>query len=291
VRTLSDEQLAELARPPRAGLEEARRSGESARVEESVAQHDRVFRGVVEGYMAWAACTIQYVAMHHGVEGTTVMARATRALMARHPERTGPDEPDEPTVGSGAADNVLASFDAASDVWRRRHDVGRDWVSALLSAVYRTYGVDELEAALVHAGEQTLLHWMEKEVQRTPEARIAGAARMMHGHFTTFELCEDDEKYTIVQDPCGSCTRQILSGAYGAPLELAVVEEAHTVTWGRGGMPIYRTHVPVMHDKLGRERLGFPLPVVRCPAGLGTGPCRVAYYKDPRHPDALLAPP
>jgi hypothetical protein len=109
---------------------------------------------------------------------------------------------------------------------------------------------------------------------------------MLHGHFTRFTLQEDESKFTIVQDPCGSCTRQILQGRYEPPVSLAVVKERHLVTQGRGDTPVYRAHIPVMHQSLPRDQLGVPWPVNLCPPGMGTGPCRILLYKDPRDPAA-----
>jgi hypothetical protein len=94
-------------------------------------------------------------------------------------------------------------------------------------------------------------------------------------------ISEDDEKFTLTQDPCGTCSRQIEQGRYGAPLDLAVVRERHATTWFRGDTPIYRAHVPLWHIALAGELVGVPWPVNRCPAGLGTGPCDVLLYKDP----------
>jgi hypothetical protein len=44
--------------------------------------------------------------------------------------------------------------------------------------------------------------------------------------------------------------------------------------------------VPVWHVSLAREVVGVPWPVNQCPAGLGTGPCKVLLYKDPFDPRA-----
>jgi hypothetical protein len=109
---------------------------------------------------------------------------------------------------------------------------------------------------------------------------------MLHGHFTAFHVTEDDEKFVIHQDPCGTCTRQIRDGFYEPPVDLAVVHERHPVTGGRGDTPIYRTHVPVLHVLMPRERIGVPWPLPMCPTDMGTGPCRSLMYKDPRDPRA-----
>jgi hypothetical protein len=49
---------------------------------------------------------------------------------------------------------------------------------------------------------------------------------------------------------------------------------------------VYRTHIPVMHVLLPRERIGVPWPLPMCPAGAGTGPCPSHIFKDPLDPRA-----
>ena len=63
--------------------------------------------------------------------------------------------------------------------------------------------------------------------------------------------------------------------------DIAIVREACPLSFGDGGVPVYRTHVAVFHYLLPMERGGVPWPVIRCPRQLGTGPCRVLLYKDP----------
>ena len=121
--------------------------------------------------------------------------------------------------------------------------------------------------------------------------RLPTWVRMLQGHWSDLRITEDDEKITITQDPCGTCSRQIEQGRYDGDLELAVVDEVADATWHRGATPIYRVHVPVWHVVLAGERTGVPWPVNQCPAGLGTGPCPVLLYKDPFDPRAHAAVP
>jgi hypothetical protein len=151
-----------------------------------------------------------------------------------------------------------------------------------LSHLYREYGVDALEGALRVLGDETLVKWMVDELEMPLDKRIRLSAIMTHAHSSLFTITEDEEKFTIVQNVCGTCARQVRDGRYGPPLDLAIVTEEHPVTWGRGNVPIYRTHVPVMHWLMPRERFGFPLPVVECPYGVDTGPCPSQIYKDAR---------
>jgi hypothetical protein len=193
--------------------------------------------------------------------------------------RHGVAAPD--AAPAAPAEPDLTSFDALEERRRRSHDLYHDWVTALLSHVYRRYGVDELEACLRHAGERTLLRWMPRDLANPPEARVRRWAGMLLGNFAQIRIDEDEQKFAITQQRCGSCGRQLEASSYGPEPGFAIVEEPHAISFGRGGVPVYRTHVAVMHYLMPIERTGVPWPVIECPAGQAAGPCRLLLYKDP----------
>ncbi len=137
--------------------------------------------------------------------------------------------------------------------------------------MYREHGDAVLEACFRLAGERTLLRAMPRDLERDPVSRVRRWARMGHWNFAAVRVEEDDGAFTIVQDPCGTCARQLRDGLYGPPLDLAVVAER--------GVPVYRDHVRVMHWDMPTERIGRPWPRVECPAGMGAGPCRIVLEK------------
>ena len=294
-RLFTDDELIALARPPAAELDRLLRTGATDGVGAFATSIQRSWQGAIVGYHDWIAHTQAYLFERHGAPALSRLVPLTGRLLAIHPDRDLAGGGEDPSAvpealadlaAAGDVDGVISRFGRWQDEQRRVHDLLRDWVSVLLSHVYERYGVDELESAIRYAGERTLLAWMPSDIARPPAKRLTSWARMLHGHFTSFSLEEDDRKFTIVQDPCGSCTRQILQGRYDPPISLAVVRQPHLVSWGRGDTPIYRAHVPVMHQLLPAQAIGVPWPVNLCPAGLGTGPCRILLYKDPLDADA-----
>ncbi len=257
VRLLTDDELAALARPP---------VGEAA---------ERGWQRGIDGYAVWRELTDAYLTDAIGSEaGVAADAAFATAYDGWTPWPTGDRGDDERTAVE------------PSDVARRyrdEHDRGLDAVCAQITHVYRTHGVDVLERSMRAVGEQTLLAWMPKDIERPPEVRIRTWAAMLHGNFAEFTIAEDDERFVITQDPCGSCGRQLECGAFPGPLDHATVSEVHPITFDRGDVPIYRTHVAVMHFLMPTERIGVPWPVVTCPRGSVAGPCRITLYKDPRN--------
>jgi hypothetical protein len=44
---------------------------------------------------------------------------------------------------------------------------------------------------------------------------------------------------------------------------------------------VYRTHVPLFHRIVPMERAGEEWPEIRCPVGMGAGPCTIRITKAP----------
>lgn len=302
-RLFTDEQLAALSRTPHEQVRDAIATGDDSMVRPLVTSLERSFVGTVEGTRNWVTHTLAYVARERPVDELVRLVGATQRFFALLPDpagsgASGDDARDERVAdliadlaARGDTDMALARFDAMELRWLRLQDLYRDWLSTLLSTIYRSMGIDVLEAVLRDSAERTILAWMPTDRARAPEKRLPSWARMLQGHFSVLRITEDDEKFTLTQDPCGTCSRQIDQGRYGPPLDLAVVEERHTTTWFRGHTPIYRAHVPLWHIALAGELVGAPWPVNRCPAGLGTGACDVLLYKDPDDPRAAAQVP
>jgi hypothetical protein len=293
-RLFTDEELELLARSPRRQVEDALETGSSERVQSVAASLERSFAGTVEGTSNWITYTFGFASQSDDPALLGGLIEATRNFFAVFPDPSAPIGTARGSVApliaqlckDAAPELALARFDAMEDRWRRAQDALRDWLSVLLSRIYRESGIDTLELALRYTAERTLFSWMPTDMERPPKKRLPSWARMLQGHFSPLRIEEDEEKFTLVQDPCGTCTRQIQQGRYAAPLDLAIIEERHATTWFRGNTPVYRSHVPLWHVTLAQELVGVPWPVNRCPAGLGTGPCEVLLFKDPRNPAA-----
>ncbi len=286
-RLLSDDELQALSAPPRAQVAAAIEAGDHERAVTLVREFSRGFRDFIVGFDSWMAAIQEWLARPTadggggGFEALTAAA-SVEWEVARHAARLGITD-DDWTVWSDppAPEADLEMFIRVENSMRRLHDLGRDRVALTLSQVYRHHGVEALERCLRHAADLTILRAMARDIQRDPVARVRRWIRTGLYNFTSVSVEESDEAFTIVQDPCGTCGRQLLDGMYGPPLNLAVVAEPCAITWGRGTTPIYRSHVPLMHSVMPIERIGVPWPLLLCPEGMTAGPCRIVLNKDP----------
>jgi hypothetical protein len=246
----------------------------------------------VEGLQGWTALVRDYLLSQGVIEAdATAMTMNPGKEASNAAEVVGPlaataSDALRKLVQGGdslAAIEAYLGFEAAL---RRQHSDACDTVALALSEVYRVRGIDDLEGCLRFQAEQTLLKWMPTDISRPPRVRALTWLALLRGNFAEVTLREYSDHLELVQDPCGTCGRQVADGTYVTCGKMAIVTERHPITWGRGGVPIYRTHVAVLHFILPLERLGVPWPVFACPADLANEPCRVLIFKDPYDPAA-----
>lgn len=294
-RHYSDAELAAMARSPREQFAEAVHDA-ALDVDATLAVFARLvrsFRNFIDGFSAFAAGIGEHVRETHGFAAASALdvalfTHGLRELAVRDIDpATVADLFDDASVADALrsrlalhdVDGALAVYDAFERRVRDLHDLGVGRVGALLSHVYRTFGVDDLEACIRRCGDRSLLQWMPHDLERPAHARVGQWARMMSGNFASITVEETDDAFVITQDPCGTCARQVLDGCYEPPIDLAVVREKHRITWDRGDVPVYRTHVAVMHDLMPLERIGVRWPEITCPQGVTGGPCTVVLRK------------
>ncbi len=264
---------------------------EAIRVLEKILARYRQFH---ELYHGWTASLHSFLAERYGHEVASrltalddVLARSGEAgldLEALVAFRDDPARAIRERLDAGDTAGVRTRFDAIEAGARGLHDFYRDAVSTVLSRIYREFGVEALAASLRASSEKDWMPWMLEEIESDPKTRLVEWAELLAvGNFGSIAIEEDDEKFVIVQSPCGSCGRQHRGGRYDAPWNLAVVQEKHPITYGTGGTTVYRAHIPMMHSIMPRERIGAPWPLIRCPRQKG-GSCRIHLYKDPRQP-------
>lgn len=294
-RYFTDAELAELAVLPAEQFSRDVNSGDTAEALATFDRLERAYRNFVDGFDAFAAAVHEWVAQNHGFEALTELCRAERVTMMTDATRRGLTSEHlndvreagrwratvEAQLGVGDKKAALATFEKLENSMRVVHDNACVRAVASLTYVYRQWSTGGLEAAIRHAGERTLLNFMPHDLKRPAHERIKQWSRMMLGNFAHITVAEHDDRFEITQDPCGTCTRQVIDGCYEAPVDLAVVDEKCALTFFQGDMPVYRTHVAVMHYLQPIERSGVPWPAIECPAGVSAGPCRITFYKDP----------
>jgi len=190
----------------------------------------------------------------------------------------------EGLIDAGDTAGVLRLYREIEVACHAAFDLRRDWITHTASFVYREHGVDGLERSMRYVWNEG--GWwreaMRQDLERSPRERARYWADLdVFGFFSTIRLTEDDEKI-VSSRICGSCGLQQRDGRYEPPWNFAVVEERNPMTWMLGRMPVYRSHIALVHGIMPIETTGMPWPAVEC-SNLAGGRCTYTIYKDPRH--------
>ncbi len=160
------------------------------------------------------------------------------------------------------------------------HDLYLDWITATLTFIYQRYGDQTLHDAL-HVGVAswtTPLVDAYKGKEAKHRARLlAGALR---GHLQPLRVSEDDEKITIMMQPCGSGARFVQQGKYDPPTNYAKVKKSQPMTFGRKDFPVYCAHC-FFSNIIPFEISRVPIFQVIPAETIGEQPCQFHIYKDP----------
>jgi hypothetical protein len=271
-------------------------AGEAQRVFDHVIDLYRQFHDLYHGWVPSLIVYLNDTYGHDVAKGFShiedVLAHSARVGMNLESIRIMQTEPEKAFAQKLEDGDFFGAYEFYLHVergCRDLHDFYRDYVSTMLSHVYREYGVDALADCLRASSEKDWMPWMMDEIDTDPRERLIVWADLLGvANFGNITIEEQDDRFVVLQNPCGSCGRQHRGGRYDEPWGLAVVQEKdHPLTYGQGGCSVYRAHIPMMHYIMPVERIGAPWPLVQCPRNKA-GQCKVTLYKDPRQkaPDA-----
>lgn len=182
----------------------------------------------------------------------------------------------------------LAELDGVREDWRQLHDRSADVMAGLLTYVTRRFGEAELETCYRAIIEPYLQErYMVFDVTKTPyedtiDRNLYISLEAMRGHLVgqgrrgDIELVEEDDRWVLRFDPCGSGGR-ILRGDEEegtgsrvlAPYEFGVIENAYDWTWNETGVCHYCAHCNLVLSKIPAERWGHPVRTVDPPLWRG----------------------
>ena len=291
-RIFTQAELDIMCRPPRDQLMAVLASGDKAAAKARYAELEDAFRAFHEIYYRWVALEQAFLYENYGHEGlfkaasiNPIVVHAMRLEMTAdellQSDKSAKEEMSA-LIDTAGIEVVMRRYNELERGFRNLHDLYREWLSLLLSHVYREYGVDALERCLRHSSDARWMPWMLEDVTHDVRQRLREWVALLLGNFASIRLEEDDEKFILHQDPCGSCGRQIRQGCHAPPVNLAIVKEKHPITFMEGNVTVYQAHLAVMHTIMPIEHIGAPWPAIRCPAGASGGPCQIVLFKNAR---------
>ena len=153
----------------------------------------------------------------------------------------------------------------------------QSWLVETLKFIGDNMGEETLYECLRNSGEAFLRERYEKVPLLPPEERLQFCAESQRGD-GDITIIEDEEKYTINLEPCGSGGRLRLAEISGR-VQLGRTLKAYPWSWGQVNVPYWCCHCCVMNEILPIEWNGFPVRVTEY-SDNAHGSCRVLIYKD-----------
>jgi hypothetical protein len=209
-------------------------------------------------------------------------------------------------LACGREDSVeaLAAMSTAHSNWLTLHDHDVDHIYGLMNEVVRRWGEETMRDVWEHmvgglfTSRYAKFDASQYSWEESLPTNLYLAMEAMRGHLVgpgrrgNFEFEEDDDRYTVRFDPCGS-GGHIVRGDQEVrhtpprmepPYNWAVLEEEHDFGWNKKGVCLYCTNCCVVMQMKPIDAFGYPVRVVEPPTypDRKDAKCTWHIYKDPR---------
>jgi hypothetical protein len=197
-------------------------------------------------------------------------------------------------IREGKTEEALEFVDYVQHEGKWLHDLYADWAYIDLDYIAKTYGEEEIPKMLRYAREQLMKTAYKGQGEVTIMDNIALFAEGMRAHRCgpgesgNIKIWEEEDRYVMEFDPCGSGGRQRRSGELdqipprmGEPFNWGVTQKPWDWAWKKEGVPYYCLHCSVWHEVMMIERLGFAAKITEYNDD-HNAPCKWFFYKDPK---------
>ena len=204
-------------------------------------------------------------------------------------------------------EKALENLELMKETWRQTHDRDVDHTYGLMSEIQDRFGsqgiVDMFQKLLL-----PLFSWRYQkfDIDKHPwdealETLMLVACEAMRGHLVgpertgDFELIEEDDKFIVRFDPCGSGHRTVRGDwiedtppRMEEPYNWGVSQEEAPWNHYQKGVCLYCAHCIVLMEEMPIDRFGYPVRVIDPPVYPDTDrdpenrqKCQWTMYKDP----------
>lgn len=175
-------------------------------------------------------------------------------------------------IQAGRFDEALEFLDYASSVAPPVQDLIIGLVNTFITHI-ASFGEEEVERAWRQAFGPITTGWVHV-TPSTMELLQRLAEDHRDGHYSNFKVVEEQDRYVVTLDPCGT------GGRLKRKKDIAVTKQAYPWSWGKSGVPYYCTHCCLGWEIIPIEERGYPICIVQC-ADKPEEPCYRYFYKKP----------
>ncbi|MBI4303575.1 MAG: hypothetical protein HY665_04490 [Chloroflexi bacterium] len=198
----------------------------------------------------------------------------------------------EEAIDAGDKDRAKKLVRRFNDIALANQDMYVKWVTSDLSFIGRNFGDKAVEDAL-RAFFTPFMKEGARVFQGTDEdgirLKLKALLTALKNHLVPVRITEDDEKFVLEMQPCGTGGRLINSKGYEDNYNLLKIKKPQAMTCGQADFPAYCAHGPVV-AMVTTEMTGAPFFFEEPSTDLGKVPCKFYLYKNPMDaPEALYA--
>ena len=198
-------------------------------------------------------------------------------------------------IKAGDKETALKLTDYVQLEGKGLHDLYCDWSWAFLTWIADNCGEEKLPEALRYCREKTAPAFYDQlKGLKTVKQLVQWYVEQMRAHRSgpgetgTVKVSEDNEKYTIEFDPCGSGGRMRRTGEVdktlprtGPPFDFGKTKKEYPWSWFKKDVPYYCLHCSVWHEVMAIEATGRPVKITEYDPD-PNAPCKFVFYKDPK---------
>jgi hypothetical protein len=191
-------------------------------------------------------------------------------------------------------EKILEFIDYVQHEFKGLHDSYCDWAYADLDYVAKTFGEEEIPKMLRYARKVLSQTAYKGQGSISVIDNIRNFAEVMRAHRCgpkesgNIKIWEEEDRYVIEFDPCGSGGRQRRLGEIdgvpprtGEPFNLGCTTKPYDWSWQKKGVPYYCLHCAVWHEMMMIEKIGYPVKITDYQDDPDK-PCRWFFYKSPK---------
>lgn len=185
---------------------------------------------------------------------------------------------------------ALARF---HEIGKPPHDAFCDLLWLWMTMLAEHWGEGAMIDLIADSGPRLRTAGLRALQKMKVEDHVRHLAAAMRGHRSgpgeegDIQVVEDDEKYVISFDPCGSGGRMRRRGQLDGlparqndPWRFGSTKEPHPMSWGRTGVPYHCLHCAAYSEMLSTDLIGYPSRINLYDPD-HEKPCAWAFYKDP----------
>jgi len=197
-------------------------------------------------------------------------------------------------VKAGDTETALKLIDYVQyDEIKETYDGLFDWAYSTLTWIADNYGEDKLAEALRYGQEKMALAVSDiRSRVKTAKQALALVAEQCRAHRHgpggrgEVKVWEEEDRYVISADPCGSGGRMRrkesdkIPARTEPPYNMGKTKKAHTWSWSMKDVPYYCAHCCMWHEVMPIEAAGIPRKITEYNPD-PNAPCVYYFYKKP----------